>query len=104
MGANDMDIKRIRRLLRETARLAEHASLTGSLEKGSKLGIRQYNAIRGHLQEIGAIPEDLFPELDEDESGFDELGVATKLMEGYLDDDDEGEAAPRREGREGREE
>lgn len=98
MGVNDMDIRRIRRLLSETARLSEHASLTGSLEKGSKLGIRQYNAIREHLQEIGAIPEDLFPDLDEDECGFDELGVATKLLETYLEDE-EPEETPRREER-----
>ncbi len=84
-----MDIRRVRRLLRETARIAEHASLTGSLQKGSRLAVKQYNAIRQHLEDTGAIPEDLFPELDEDESDFDELGVAAKLLDGYLDDEDE---------------
>jgi len=79
----------VRRLLRETGRIAEHASLTGSLEKGSRLAIRQYNAIKEHLQDTGVIPEDLFPELDEDDCGFDELGVAAKLLDGYLDDDDD---------------
>lgn len=88
MSANNMDIKRVRRLLRETARIAEHASLTGSLEKGSRLAIRQYNAIREHLQDEDVIPHDLFPELDEDDSSFDELGVAAKLLDGYLDDDE----------------
>ena len=88
-----MDIRRIRRLLRETGKIAEHASLTGSLEKGSRLAIRQYNAIRQHLQDEEVIPEDLFPDLDEDEAGFDELGVAAKLLDGYLEGDDEAESS-----------
>ena len=89
MSSNDLEIKRVRRLLRETARIAEHASLTGSLEKGSRLAIRQYNAIRAHLENTGVIPEELFPELDEDDCQFDELGVAAKLLDGYLDDEAE---------------
>jgi len=97
MSPKEMDIRRLRRLLRETARIAEHASLTGSLEKGSRLAIRQYNAIRDHLENIEAVPESLFPELDEDEDGFDELGVAAKLLENYLEDDPEDAPAPPKE-------
>src|SRR5689334_18584129 len=87
---NSMDMRRIRRLLRETTRLAERASMTGSLQGGGRIAIRQYNAIRNHLQEIGAIPEDLFQELDEDEATFDELGVVTGMLDGYLEEDGEG--------------
>jgi hypothetical protein len=83
------EIRRIRRLLRETVRLAEHASLTGSLDKGGKIAIRQYNHIREHLQDIGAIPESLFQELDEDEATFDELGIVCGMLEGYLEEDEE---------------
>ena len=83
------EIRRIRRLLRETVKLAEHASLTGSLEKGGRIAIRQYNHIRQHLQEIGAIPEELFQELDEDETSFDELGIVCGMLEGYLEEDEE---------------
>lgn len=86
---NQPEIRRIRRLLRETVRLAEHASLTGSLDKGSRIAIRQYNHIREHLQDIGAIPEDLFQDLDEEEATFDELGIVCGMLEGYLADDDE---------------
>ena len=87
--SNQPEIRRIRRLLRETVRLAEHASLTGSLDKGSRIAIRQYNHIREHLQDIGAIPEDLFQDLDEDEATFDELGIVCGMLEGYLVDEEE---------------
>src|SRR6266700_4164161 len=94
-----IDLRRIRRLLRETTRLAEHASMTGSLQGGQRIAIRQYNAIRNHLQDMGAIPDDLFQELDEDEASFDELGVVAGMLDGYLEEDlDEGEASEGREG------
>jgi len=102
MAKEDIEIRRMRRLLRETARIAEHASLTGSLEKGSRLAIRQYNAIIRHLQDNGTVPDDLFPELDEQECPFDELGVAARLLEGYLEDDDDeasGESEREKEGK-----
>src|SRR5260221_1017319 len=83
----NMDLRRIRRLLRETTRLAEHASMTGSLQGGQRIAIRQYNAIRNHLQDMGAIPDDLFQELDEDEASFDELGVVAGMLDGYLEED-----------------
>lgn len=86
---NQTEIRRIRRLLRETVKLAEHASLTGSLEKGGRIAIRQYNHIRNHLQEIGAIPEELFQELDENDCSFDELGIVSGMLEGYLAEDEE---------------
>jgi hypothetical protein len=108
MSKNNMekiDLRRIRRLLRETTRLAEHASMTGSLQGGQRIAIRQYNAIRNHLEEEGAIPEGLFQELDEDEATFDELGVVTGMLDGYLEEDlEEGEAFEGREGRAGRRE
>ena len=97
---DNMDLRKIRRLLRETTRLAERASMTGSLQGGGRIAIRQYNAIRNHLQDTGVIPEDLFQELDEDEATFDELGVVTGMLESYLEDEDEiapdveGEAGP----------
>ena len=101
MGRNNdnMDLRKIRRLLRETTRLAERASMTGSLQGGGRIAIRQYNAIRNHLQDTGVIPEDLFQELDEDESNFDELGVVTGMLESYLEDEEE--TGPESEGNQG---
>src|SRR6266852_4335413 len=95
MSKDKMDLRRIRRLLRETTRLAEHASMTGSLQGGQKVAIKQYNAIRNHLQDEGIIPEDLFQELDEDEATFDELGVVAGMLDGYLEDDDESDRGDR---------
>ena len=91
MGQNNenLDIRRIRRLLSETTRIAERASMTGSLQGGGKIAIRQYNSIRNHLQDIGAIPDDLFQELDEDEATFDELGVMTGMLDRYLEEEEE---------------
>src|ERR1041385_1488284 len=42
MSKNDTDIRRFRRLLLETKRLAEQASMTGSLEKGGRFAVRQH--------------------------------------------------------------
>jgi hypothetical protein len=81
----------MRKLLHGTTRLAERASMTGSLQGGGRIAIRQYNAIRNHLQDEGVIPEDLFQELDEDEATFDELGVVAGMLESYLEDEDDGE-------------
>ena len=92
MGRNkeeSMNIRKIRRLLHETKKIAENASLTGSLQGGAKIAIRQYNAILNHLQETGAIPEDLFQTLDEDECSFDELGVTVAMLDGYLEEDED---------------
>jgi hypothetical protein len=69
--------------------------MTGSLQGGQKVAIRQYNAIRNHLQDEGVIPEELFQELDEDEATFDELGVVAGMLDGYLEDDDEGDRSER---------
>ena len=84
----DMDLRKIRRLLRETTRLAERASMTGSLAGGVRIAVRQYNSIRNHLQDQGVIPDDLFQELDEDDATFDELGVVAGMLDSYLEDDE----------------
>ena len=108
MGRNseNMDVRKIRKLLRETTRLAERASMTGSLQGGCRIAIRQYNAIRDHLQDANVIPDGLFQELDEDEATFDELGVVSGLLDSFLEEDEEsvpeGEGEPGCEDRESR--
>ena len=88
------DNVRIRRLLRETARLAEHATLTGSLPNGARSAIKQYNSVLDYLQKNGIVPSGFFAPLEEG-IAFDEVGVASAQLAGFLADDDEG-----REGRE----
>jgi len=88
---DQVNMKQAKRLLRAISDLARESSMTGSLEKGARTGVRQYNGLLGHLSETGAVPEGLFSRLDEDEDKFDELGVACILLNAYLDEDD---AAP----------
>jgi len=83
-----VNIKQARRLLRAITDLARESSMTGSLDKGAKTAIRQYNGLLNHLGETGAVPEDLFSGLDEDEDRFDDLGVACTLLNAYIEEDD----------------
>lgn len=77
--------------------------MTGSLQGGGRIAIRQYNAIRSHLQDNDVIPDELFQELDEDEATFDELGVVTGMLDSYLEEEEEGspDAEGERRGEEG---
>jgi hypothetical protein len=80
----EKEIRGIMRMLASIAKTAEQASLTGAFAEGKGIAIRQYNAILKRLSEIGEIPEGLFPELNE-ETSFDEVGVACKQLAGYLE-------------------
>lgn len=91
---NRPDTRRLRRLLRQTAKVAREASLTGSLEGGARIAARQYNQILQHLERSREVPEDLFPQLDEDETNIDEVGMVATQLEGYLDDDEDGAPQP----------
>jgi hypothetical protein len=84
-----VNIKQARRLLRAITDLARESSMTGSLDKGAKTAIRQYNGLLNHLSETGAVPEELFSELDENMDRFDDLGVACTLLNAYIDEDDD---------------
>ena len=89
-----VNMKQARRLLRAITDLARESSMTGSLQKGARAGVRQYNGLINHLTETGALPDGLFAGLDEDEDSFDELGVACALLSAYIEDDDEAPPAP----------
>ena len=80
------EIRRIRRMLKQMYRLAEHASLTGAFSAGATDAVTQYNLILARLAELGAELGILFPPLPQDAS-FDRLGVASKLLEGYLEEE-----------------
>jgi hypothetical protein len=86
--AQEKEIKRIIRLLESTTKMAEHASLTGTLKEGQKVSVRQYNAILELLKNIEEIPSELFPVLEENAS-FDEVGVACKQLAAYLQEEEE---------------
>jgi hypothetical protein len=66
--------------------VAEHAEQTGSFESSVRNYVKRYNAIVERLEDIDAVPEDLFPRLDEDEADFGQLGAESKLLADYIDD------------------
>jgi hypothetical protein len=68
--------------------LAEHSSLTGSLTDGGRDVVEKYNLILDHLTAQGIELGPLFPRLPEDAS-FDRVGVAAKLLDGYLTEDED---------------
>ncbi len=82
------ELRRIRRLLRETARMAKEASLTRTLEKGARTSVVQYNHIVQHLERLQAIPPGFFAPLPEDAT-FDDVGVAAAQLASYLHEEDE---------------
>ena len=91
---NRTEIRRLRRLVREIGELAQHASLTGSLQGGASSAARRYNTIIQRLEELGAVSPGLFQPLAADEAAnFDEIGVESKLVAGYLEEEEEEERA-----------
>lgn len=83
------EIRRIRNLLLKMAETAEHAEQTGSFESGVRNYVKRYNAIVEHLEEEDIVPEDLFSELDEDETNFGQLGAEATLLADYISEDAE---------------
>lgn len=83
-----VEIRRIRRMLRETARMAKEASLTQTLERGARTSVVQYNHVVQHLEKLGAVPPGFFPPLPED-AAFDAVGVSAAQLAGYLEEDEE---------------
>jgi hypothetical protein len=69
--------------------MAEQASMTGALSAGAPDAVEKYNLIIAHLERLGLVSGPLFPPLPADAS-FDRVGVASKLLDGYLEDEDNG--------------
>ncbi len=83
------EIRRIRNLLLKMAETSEKSELTGSFEGGIRNYVKRYNAIVEHLEEEDIVPEDLFSELDEDETNFGQLGAEATLLADYISEDAE---------------
>ena len=80
-------VRRLRRLLREMFKLAEYASMTGALAEGAVELAGRYNAILQRLTALEIPTDGMFPPLPEDAS-IDRIGIACKLLSGYLDEED----------------
>jgi hypothetical protein len=76
-------VRRLRKMLGSMAELAQHASLTGSLEGGAAVAVRRYNGILQQLEQRGILKDSFFSPLP-DKAGFDELGVDCTLLVSYL--------------------
>jgi len=79
----EAELRRIVRMLDKTAKLAEHATLTGSLSNGKSYAIRSYNAVVEHLASSTEIPSALFPLLSESAS-LGDVGIASAQLAEYL--------------------
>lgn len=79
------EIRRIRTLLAKMAEMAEHVEQTGSFQSSIQNNVKRYNNIVEHLEDQDILPEDVFPELDED-SDSGQLGAEAKLLADYLSD------------------
>ncbi|HEY3282273.1 MAG TPA: hypothetical protein VGN26_08380 [Armatimonadota bacterium] len=86
-GKRKTETSRLRRLLKETARMAEHASLTEALPNAAKGAVQQYNSVLTYLENSEELPPGLFAHLDGDAS-FDSVGLASAQLAAYLDDDE----------------
>nr|WP_309688912.1 hypothetical protein [Armatimonas sp.] len=87
------EIRRVRRMIGELYSLAEHASLSGAFRKdGAMEAVRIYNDTLTVLQTHGVELQGMFAPLPSDAS-FDRIGVASRLLRGYLEEEDE-EAFP----------
>jgi hypothetical protein len=81
------EVRRLRRLLKDIAELAQNASLTGSLQGGARTAARRYNQVVARLEQLGVASPGLFAPLAENVS-FDEIGVEATLLAGYLKEDE----------------
>lgn len=91
------EVRRIRRMLLETARMAKEASLTRSLEKGARTSVLQYNHVLQHLEKLGAVPAGFFAALPEDAT-LDDVGIASAQVASYLEDDEDERPRERQHG------
>ena len=94
------EVRRIRRMLLETARMAKEASLTRSLEKGARTSVLQYNHVLQHLEKLGALPAGFFAPLPEDAT-LDDVGIASAQVASYLQEEDEERPRERHHGHHG---
>lgn len=88
------EVRRIRKLLNQMGRLCEHATLTGALSGGATDVVNIYNQAIRTLSDLEVKVTPLFAELPSDAT-YDRVGVSSKLLAGYIEEDEEIEASRR---------
>jgi len=76
----DPQVAAARRILDELANMAEHASLTGSLQGGAEHAARSYNRVLQILSDRGLVLEGMFEPIDPTGAAFGPLGVQCRLL------------------------
>jgi hypothetical protein len=79
----DVERDQLVKMLGTLYKTAEHASLTGAFRKGGAEAVGYYNRVLARFTERGDVSPTLFPPL-EPTASFDEVGIAAKLLAGYL--------------------
>jgi hypothetical protein len=77
------EIRRILRLLETTARIVEGAAFTDQLSGGEERCARQFNNALNRLNELGAVPRELFEPIETD-AAFGDIGFACRQVAAYL--------------------
>ena len=73
-------------MLEHTAKIAEDAALTGAFSGGETRCISQFNNVLRRLDDINAVPDRLFEELQADAS-FSQIGIACHQLAAYLNEE-----------------
>ena len=83
------EIRQMRKILNEITGMAEEEAFP----RGIATVVKRYNAILRHLESHAVVPAGLFQTLsEEEEPSYDEIGVECRLLNGYLEEDDEDES------------
>ncbi|MCG9126123.1 hypothetical protein JT359_00855 [Candidatus Poribacteria bacterium] len=83
MNQQQEEIRGLFHIVEQTAEIAEDSTLTQSFKEGEKRCISQFNNVLERLNEMDAIPRDLFDPLPEDAT-FSEISIACHHLAAYL--------------------
>ncbi len=83
MNQEQQEIRGLFHIVEQTAEIAEDSTLTQSFKEGERRCITQFNNVLERLNEMDAIPTDLFDPLP-DEATFSEISIACHHLAAYL--------------------
>lgn len=82
-------LEAVRKMLRELSDMSEHASLTGALSGGAAHATARYNRMLELLEEEQVVPPGMFGRLDEQNTGFGQLAVESRLLLASLQEEED---------------
>jgi hypothetical protein len=82
-NGNEIELRRIVRMLDKTVEMAQDAEMTGSLAERSAAAVRSYNTTVRHLISIGQIPTALFAPLPDD-ANLTDVAMSSAQVAEYL--------------------